>query len=422
MKNSRVEIMAPAGNFVCLDAAIQAGADAVYFGLQGLNMRAGAENFDLVGMRKLCKICKSCGVRAYLTLNTIYFERDLPALKKALLSAKKVGVDAVIAWDFAAVSIASEISLPVYLSTQASVSNSLSMALYAKNFGIRRFVLARECSISDIPLIRKNLAKYLAKAELEKISFEVFAHGAMCVSVSGRCFMSLFNCQKSANRGECLQPCRREYLISDAREEGFSEGFLVGKGYVMSPKDLCTLPFIEKLLDAKVGSLKIEGRNRNAEYVFETVSAYRKACDFYYQNRKSPTFNEDFARLKDELMPRLKSVFNRGFSSGFYMGKPVGDWTSKGNCAESRKLILGRVKKFYPRIGVAQILVSDNSISEGQELQIEGKTTGFLRLTASGLRTDEGACESVKKGQSFSLKVPKTVRKNDYVYIFKKIS
>lgn len=422
MKSSKVEIMAPAGDFVCLDAAIQAGADAVYFGLQGLNMRAGARNFSLSEMRKLCKICRVSNVRAYLTLNTIYFERDLPSVKRAVEAAKKAGVDALIAWDFALIAIAREVGMPVYLSTQASVSNSMAIAMYAKNFGIRRFVLARECSISDISLIRRNLAKYLAKAELEKISFEVFAHGAMCVSLSGRCFMSLFNCQKSANRGECLQPCRREYLISDAREENFSEGFLVGKGYVMSPKDLCTLPFIEKLLDAKVGSLKIEGRNRNAEYVFETVSAYKKACDFYYKNRKSPTFDADFSRLKDELMPALRAVFNRGFSSGFYMGKPVGDWTSKGNCAEARKLILGRVKKFYPKIGVAQILVSDNSLKLGQEIQIEGKTTGFLRLRAAELRTDDGACESVKKGQNFSIKVPKTVRKNDYVYVFKKIS
>ena len=422
MKISKVEIMAPAGDFVCLDAAIQAGAGAVYFGLQGLNMRAGAKNFDLPGMRRLCKICRAAGVRAYLTLNTIYFERDLPALKRAVLAAKEAGVDALIAWDYAVLNFAAEAGLPVYLSTQASVSNSAAISMYAKNFGIRRFVLARECSISDISLIRKNLAKYLGRAELEKISFEVFAHGAMCVSLSGRCFMSLFNCQKSANRGECLQPCRREYLISDARDENFSEGFLVGRGYVMSPKDLCTLPFIEKLLDARVASLKIEGRNRNAEYVFETVSAYKKACDFYYENRKSPNFEAEFSSLKEGLMARLKSVFNRGFSSGFYMGKPVGDWTSKGNCAEARKLILGRVKKFYPKIGVAQILVSDNSLRSGQELQIEGKTTGFLRFAAEDIRCEEGSAACVKKGQSFSVKVPKKVRENDYVYVFEKLS
>lgn len=414
--NSKVEVMAPAGDFVCLDAAIKAGADAVYFGLDGLNMRAGARNFSILDMRRLCKICQKNSVKTYLTLNTIYFENDLKALKKAISSAKKAGVDAIIAWDFAALEFAKEAGMPVYLSTQASVSNALSIASYAKNFGISRFVLARECAISDIAIIRKNLAKILGKSAAQKISFEVFAHGAMCVSISGRCFMSLFNCGKSANRGECRQPCRREYLINDTREDG--EGFLVGKGYVLSPKDLCTLPFLEKLLDAGVGSLKIEGRNRNPEYVFETVSAYRKACDFYYKNRQSPTFEADFAELKSALLKRLGLVFNRGFSSGFYMGKPIGDWSSSGNFAQGKKLILGRVENFYPKISVAQISVNDNSVKEGQEIQIEGDTTGFVRFIATDLRADGVSANIVKKGQALSIKVPQKVRKNDFVYVF----
>lgn len=410
------EIMSPAGDFICADAAIKAGADAIYFGVEGLNMRAGAKNFASSELSKLSKMCDKFGVRKYLTLNTIYFENDLKALKAAVKKAKSAGVDAVISWDFAALEYAREVGIEAFLSTQASVANSQSIALWHNKFGINRFVLARECSIDDIANIRKSLKKILGKAESEKITFEVFAHGAMCVSVSGRCFMSLFNCGKSANRGECLQPCRREYFVSDGRPE--NEGFLVGKGYVMSPKDLCTLPFLEKLLDAGVNSLKIEGRNRNAEYVFETVSAYRKAVDFYAQNRKNANFGEEFSQLKTELVERLSRVFNRGFSSGFYMGKPVGDWTSSGNLATHKKRILGRVMNYYSKLGVAQISVDDSTLNTGCEVQIEGETTGFLRFKVDEIFRAGSPVNSAKKGEVISVKVPSKVRKNDRAYVF----
>ncbi|MBR6389195.1 MAG: U32 family peptidase [Opitutales bacterium] len=410
------EIMAPVGDSVCLDAAIKAGADAVYFGIEGLNMRAGAKNFTVPQMRALCKKCAAAGVRKYLTLNTIYYQGEMPKLRRAVMAAKRAGVDAIIAWDFAALQCAREAGVEAYLSTQASAANAEAIALYFKNFGIRRFVLARECQLADIPKIRKALAKILGAAAKE-ISFEVFAHGAMCVSISGRCFMSQFQCGKSANRGECMQPCRREYFISDGREG--AEGFVVGKGYVMSPKDLCTLPFIEKLIEAGVNSLKIEGRNRSADYVFETAGAYRKAVDFYFENRKKPNFKAEFEALKSELALGLKTVFNRGFSSGFYMGKPIADWTSEGNRAEKKKTILGHVTNYFSKLGVAQISIDNGTLKEGQTVQAEGETTGFLRFEPQNMRLGGEVVKSAKKGDEISVKVPQKLRKNDRLYIFK---
>ncbi len=416
MTIKKPEVMSPVGDMICLDAAIKAGADAVYFGIEGLNMRAGAKNFTVAGMHKLCKKCQKAGVRKYLTLNTIYYPSEMTKLKRAIISAKKAGVDAIIAWDYSALNFANEVGLEVYLSTQASVANAEALALYYKNFGIKRFVLARECSLDDIKKIRQGLVKILGKKVAEEITFEVFAHGAMCVSVSGRCFMSLFQCGKSANRGECLQPCRREYFVSDNR--GDNEGFVVGKGYVMSPKDLCVLPFIEKLFEAGVNSLKIEGRNRSADYVFETVSAYRKAVDFYFANRRKLGFKEKFATLKDELQTRLNTVFNRGFSSGFYMGKPVGDWTSFGNHATKRKTILGHVLNYFSKLEVAKIAIDNASVEEGQEVQVEGDTTGFVRFAPHNMLCAGNPVKSAKKGDIISVKVPQKLRKNDRLYIF----
>ena len=380
-------------------------------------MRAGAKNFTVPQMRALCKKCAAAGVRKYLALNTIYYQGELPKLRRAVFAAKRAGVDAIIAWDFAALRYAKEAGLEAHLSTQASAANAEAIAFYNKCFGARRFVLARECSLADISKIRKSLAKILGAEAAAEISFEVFAHGAMCVSISGRCFMSQFQCGKSANRGECMQPCRREYFISDGREG--SEGFAIGKGYVLSPKDLCVLPFLEKLLAAGVDSLKIEGRNRSADYVFETVCAYRKAVDFYFENRKKPNFKREFEGLKSALLQKLKSVFNRGFSSGFYMGQPVGDWTSGGNQAEKKKTILGHVENYFPKISVAQISIDNASLSEGQEVQAEGFATGFARFEAKNILRGGVPVKSAKKGDVISVKVPQKLRKNDRLYVFK---
>ena len=410
------EIMAPVGDMIVLDAALKAGADAVYFGIEGMNMRAGAKNFTSAQMRQLCKKCAKSGVRKYLTLNTIYYENELPRLKKILAAAKKAGVDAAIVWDLAALELAREVGIEAYLSTQASVANSEAIISYHKKFGVNRFVLAREVGIDQIKKLRTQIVKKLGQKKAKEITFEVFAHGAMCVSVSGRCFMSLYQYGKSANRGECIQPCRREYFIHDGRED--TEGFSMEQRHIMSPKDLCTLPFIEKLLDAGVNSLKIEGRNRSADYVFETVSAYRKVVDFYFENKAKKNFKQDFDSLRNSEYDRLGNVFNRGFSSGFYMGKPTGDWTSSGNHAKKRKTILGRVVNYFPKIQVAQISIDNGKISEGDHVQLEGDTTGFLRFEMNAMRLDGKPVAQAKKGDVVSLKLSDKVRKNDRLYIF----
>lgn len=405
--------MSPAGDFVCLDAALKNGADAVYFGIKGSNMRAGARNFDLSELPAAAQKCREYGAKAYLTLNNIYFDSDFPSLDTNIKAAKDAGIDAVIAWDFAAIERALNSGLEVFLSTQASVANSDSVCAYFKRFGIRRFVLARECSLEAIASIKAEVAEKLGKDDA--IEIEVFAHGAMCVSISGRCFMSEYTSGKSANRGECQQPCRRKYRVSEVKEGGAE--FELDGGYVMSPKDLCTLPFIEKIFEAGADSLKIEGRNRNAQYVASTARAYRKARDFWLENRGSPDFAERFSRLKSELVADLEKNFNRGFSDGFYMGKPVGDWTSEGNRATVKKLIVGRVRNYLPRIGVAEIIVDDHPVKLGDTLCVEGNSTGYEEFELESAQINGLPVEKIEKRQIAAIKVPSKMRANDRLYL-----
>lgn len=405
------EIMAPAGDFPSLDAAIKAGADAVYFGVKGFNMRAGAKNFSVAEIKKVAGICKSAGVKSYITLNTIYYGSELKKLERLIVKISEAKIDAVIAWDFGAIALAKKHGIEVFLSTQASVANALSAAQYFENFGIRRFVLARECSLGDIAKIKRAMLKKYGKDAGIKI--EVFAHGAMCVSQSGRCFMSAFACGKSANRGECMQPCRREYRIEDAN----GNGFVVGNGYVLSPKDLCTIGFIEKVFAAGADSLKIEGRNRNPEYVFATVSAYRKLRDFYFANKGKPDFAAKFAEMKKTATDEVSKVFNRGFSDGFFMGRPVGDWTSDGNKATAKKRIVGHVVRFFPKISVAEISIDNAPISIGDKIQIEGKKSGYTEMTVESMQVGGKNVQNAPKGTNVGVKVPTPLRKSDLVYI-----
>ena len=410
------ELMAPAGDFISLSAALQSGADAVYFGLKGSNMRAGAKNFEVSELSKVVRECGKYNARCYLTLNTIYFDNEQSQVLKQLKAAKKAGVNAVIAWDFSVLELAREVGIEVFLSTQASAANARAIASLHKNYGVNRFVLAREVSLEAIKTIRKNLKKLLGKGA-DKIKIEAFAHGAMCVSISGRCFLSQFYCGKSANRGECLQPCRREYQITDTAV-GAPE-FTLGTNYVLSPKDLMTLPFIEKLISAGVNSLKIEGRNRNASYVSATVSAYRKALDFYRDNYGKKNFAQDFDALKKELCQNLNQTFNRGFSDGFFMGKPIGDWTSSGNKAVAKKRILGHVLNYFSRIGVAEISIDDATLTQGDTIQLEGETTGFLTFSADSIQMAGKPVSKAIKGSKVAVKVPQKVRKNDRLFLLK---
>ena len=424
------ELLAPAGDETCLSAALDSGADAVYFGVTSFNMRARAGNFVPEDLPRIVSRCRKRGVRSYLTLNTIVYEKELGILDDVLDKASDAGVDAIICWDDAVIAGARERGLDVHLSTQASVSNSRSIAARFRKDGIRRFVLARECSLDDISSIRAHLRDDLG-TQSESVELELFIHGAMCVSVSGRCFLSEAVSGDSANRGACLQPCRRKYRIIDVEGEYEYE---MGQDYVMSPKDLCTMPFLERILESGAACLKIEGRMRNPEYVSIVTSSYRRAMDFWLEHiarkegRAWPDGAENYKRaefeeLKRDLTERMRTVFNRDFSAGFYMGRPVGDWTGRPDSqAVKRKESVGIVVNYFAQKKVAEILIQSACIGEKDELLIQGPTSGNVELSAESLRVDGVPAQRGEKGMSVTVEVPRRVRRNDAVFRRFKVS
>ncbi len=406
------ELLAPAGDDVSLRAALDAGADAVYFGAGAFNMRKRARNFSPDDIAGVVSLCHEYSARAYLAINIIVYETEFPLLESTLDKALEAGIDAVICWDFAVIDAALQRNLEVHLSTQASVSNSRAILQYYRKSGIRRFVLARECSLEHLQRIYLNLEEELGE-EASRIELEVFIHGAMCVSVSGRCFMSELVSGESGNRGACLQPCRRKYRIIDV--EGDYE-YEIGQDYVMSPKDMCTMPFFERILESPVASLKIEGRMRSPEYVSTVVGAYRKAIDFYFE-RNGKTDQIEFSGLKSSLTDELRTVFNRDFSDGYYMGRPVGDWAKTPNSqALKRKETVGIVVNYFRKVGVAEIKVQGASFVIGDELLIQGPTTGNLSVDVESIQIDHNAVLSAKKGDRIAVPVSRRVRANDAVF------
>ncbi len=414
IKLKRPELMSPAGDMISLRAALDSGADAIYFGIVSMNMRANAKNFTVEQLPEVASICHSYNAKAYLALNTIIFDSEVDLAEKLVEEAAKAKIDGIICWDFSIVELALKHNMKVALSTQMSVSNSHSIAFLYKNFKIRRFVLARECTLEELKSIRLNLNKLLGK-DSEKIEIEVFAHGAMCVSVSGRCFMSQFAFNESANRGECRQPCRREYLIKDIRE---GKEFLLGKDYVMSPKDLCSLPFLEKLLDVGVDSLKIEGRGRSAEYVSVVTKSYRRFIDFYLENRNKDNYEKMLEPLRKELMEQVDSVFHRGFSNGFYFGRQISEWSGgNGSKATHRKTHVGIVTNFFKKVSVAEIKVEGRNFKVGDELMFQGQTTGVKNLKVISIEENEKPVNIAKKGSLVGVKLSEIVRENDQVFM-----
>lgn len=413
------EVLSPAGNWTCLEAAIRAGCDAVYFGIGGLNMRAAAQNFADEELPKVVARCRESNVRSYLTLNTLVYEHELELLDRSLDAARVADVDAVIASDLAVIEGARSREIEVHVSTQMSVSNARSLACLYRTFGVRRFVLARECSLEDIARIREHLGALLG-ADASAIELEAFAHGAMCVSVSGRCFLSQFQYGKSANRGECLQPCRREYQVTNT-EEG--QAFDLGTHHVMSPKDLCTLPFVEKLIDAGIVSLKIEGRNRSPEYVSTATRAYREVVDAYLGRAGDPASGEALATLKKGHLERLDRVYHRGYSSGHFMGKPIDAWTESGHSqASTRKAYVGIVTNYYARPGVAEVRVLDTCVALGDSVLFLGPTTGVVEQTLESMQVEHEAVSEVSKGMDVAIKTCEPVRRNDKLYVIVPVS
>lgn len=416
---TKPEIMAPAGNWISLQAAINAGCDAVYFGLKGTNMRANAKNFSVRELPEIVKHCRKNNVRAYLTLNTIIYQSEIQKFEKLVMLAKEAEVDAVICWDFAIIQLARKYQVPIFISTQMSVSNSESIRFFYETLGVKRYVLARECSLEDIVKMRNELEKKLGSQKADEIEIEVFAHGAMCVAVSGRCLLSHSVFGKSANRGECSQQCRREYKITD--KEGKSE-YIIGQDYIMSAKDLSTLTFIENLLEAGIDSLKIEGRGRSPEYVSVVIKSYRQAVDFYSENYQKPDFKKRFEKLKQKLYADVSTVYNRGFSNGFYLGKPLNEWAQKdGTAATTRKIYIGKVVKYYPRIKVAEIKVENNGFEIGDQVMIQGEKTGVVSMVAESMQMENQNVNEAPKGSFVGLKVENKVSENDKLYLIQKV-
>lgn len=413
-KGKKPEIMAPAGGWVCLRAALDAGCDSVYFGIDRLNMRAGAPNFAETDLPEVMSLCREKGVKGYLALNTLVYEDELTWLAGIIASAKSAAVDAVICSDLSVLRELKAQSVPAIISTQMSVANSQSILFFYETLAVTRFVLARECTLEDIQKIRADLVEALGD-RADEIEIEVFIHGAMCVSLSGRCFLSHYQYGKSANRGECLQPCRREYVIENKEED---VSFSAGSNFIMSPKDLCTMPFIEKLIDARVDRFKIEGRGRSPEYVSIITAAYRHAVDYYYENSGCEGFEEEFEVVKTELIERMKTVYNRGFSSGFFMGKPADAWTEvDGSAAVRKKAYSGITKNYYGKLGVAEILIHDHSFSVGDEIMFQGKSTGVMLQEVVSLQVDHQQVETAEKGMLVALKTDAQVRTNDKVFV-----
>lgn len=407
-----VELLAPAGGWPQLRAAVNAGADAVFFGVDRFTMRARAKHFSVDELAPVAAWTHKKGVRAYLTLNTIVYESELDEMEALVQAAKAAQVDAVIASDFAVLEAADRHGLPAHVSTQLSVSNSETLAVLFDR-GVRRVVLARECTLDDVIRIRANLRKRLGEAA-EELHIEVFAHGAMCVAVSGRCFMSGFETGRSANRGECAQPCRREYRI---RSERGGEGFALEEGHVLSPKDLCTLPFLDQLLEAGVDGLKIEGRNRSPDYVHTVVRAYRQTVDFYREHREDPDFSVRFAEFTSQGMVELSKVYHRGFSEGFYMGKPLGDWTTPpGNQSSHRREYIGQVLSVDPVSHRISLRLESSGLETGEEVFIEHARTGYLAFTPGELWRDSAEVSRAEKGECVEMNPHPDLRVRDRIY------
>ncbi len=393
IKSKKYELLAPAGDFPMLVAAINAGADAVYFGLKEFSMRQGAKNFSLLDLDLINKLCKEKSVKKYLTLNTIIYDSELSRIEKTIKKVKNK-VDAIICWDLSVIELCRKHKIPFHVSTQASVANIESAKFY-KKLGAKRIILARELNLSQIKKISKI------------IPVECFAHGAMCVAVSGRCFTSQFLFGKSANRGECLHPCRRSYIVKD-KQEGYE--LCLQNDKVMSAKDLCTLPFIDKMKDAGIVSFKIEGRNRDPRYVDIVTRVYRKALD------EDLSSNPSKIKTGIEL---LKQAYNRGFSSGFYIKMPTADDFSKieNSASEIIKHFVGKVTHYFDKINVATIkLVS--GLNAGDKIAVIGNTTGIVNSKIENMEMKKKPILSAKKGDEIGIKLPK-VRKNDEVYVLK---
>ncbi|MDY0200311.1 MAG: peptidase U32 family protein [Tenuifilaceae bacterium] len=407
INSSDIEIMSPAGNFESLMAAIQGGANSVYFGVGHLNMRARSSvNFTANDLSKIVEICSEKNVKTYLTVNTVLYDHDLPAMRKTIDAASAAGVTAVIVSDQSAISYAREQKVEVHLSTQLNISNTESLKFYSQWADVA--VLARELTLDQVAAIARNIDEQnIVGPSGKKIQVEIFAHGALCMAVSGKCYMSLHQANSSANRGACLQICRRSYTLTD-NETG--DQLEVDNEYIMSPKDLCTIGFLNKVIDSGVRVLKLEGRARSPEYVKTVTQCYREAVEAIADG----TYTQEKI---DDWTVRLSKVFNRGFWDGYYLGQRLGEWSHQyGSVATERKVYVGKITNYYSNLGVAELKAEASELIKNDKVLIIGPTTGVVELTVEDIRIDDKSVEQCPKGVKCSFELPNLVRRNDKLY------
>ncbi len=407
MKRSEIEIMAPVGSYESLHAAINAGANSIYFGVEQLNMRAkSSANFTLDDLAEIVTLCRKSGVKSYLTVNIAIYGDELEVMRQIIDRAKVEGIDAIIATDFAAILYARKVGVEVHISTQSNISNIEAVEFFSEWADV--VVLARELNLSQIGHISREIERRdIRGPKGELVEIEMFAHGALCMSISGKCYLSLHESDCSANRGACRQICRRKYTIQDKQT---GEMLDIDGQYILSPKDLCTIEFLDKFIAAGVRVLKIEGRARGGEYVKRVVECYDAALCAMERGEYTPEFAA-------KLSERLATVFNRGFWGGYYAGKPVAEQTSNhGSSATKRKVYVGKVTNFFKNLSVAEVLIEATTLERGEEAIFMGQTTGVVEMEVEGVMLNEKIVDRVAQGDLCSIKTPIALRRGDKLY------
>jgi len=407
MKNNNIEIMSPVGSYESLRAAIQGGTDSVYFGVGNLNMRSrSAVNFSLEDLSQISAICKEHSVRTYLTVNTIIYDNEISAMRELVSEAKKNEITAIIASDLSVIQYAKSIGMEIHISTQCNITNVEAVRFFAQYADV--MVTARELSLKQVQTIIQEIETQNIKGPAGNlVEIEVFVHGALCMAVSGKCYLSLDNFNFSANRGACLQPCRRAYYVKDVEEE---MDLIIENQYIMSPKDLCTIGFLDKILQAGVKVLKIEGRGRSPEYVKTVTRCYKEAVNAYF----SGTYSEEKVKKWTE---ELQNVYNRGFWDGYYLGRKLGEWTERyGSQARKTKVYVGKITNYFAKLNVAEVKIEANDLHLDNEYVIIGSTTGVYEDTIKEIRVDLRKVNIAQKGETCSIPTQSIVRRNDKLY------
>lgn len=407
MKNRKIEVMAPAGSKEAMAAAIKAGANSVYFGVEQLNMRARqTNNFLLDDLPEVARLCNEHGVKSYITLNTIIYDHDISLMKRIVDKAKEAGITAVIASDLAVMNYCHKIGMELHISTQSNVTNIETIELFSTYADV--MVTSRELTLKQV----KDIVKAIERNDVrgpsgELVQIEIFAHGALCMAVSGKCYLSLHSDNASANRGACIQNCRRTYTVTDDKGNELE----VDNEYIMSAKDLCTIDFLDQILDAGVQVLKIEGRGRAADYVYTTTKCYREAVDAIQEG----TYTKEKIEVWRE---KLSEVYNRGFWDGYYLGQKMGEWSNTyGSVATTRKIYIGRGRKYFDQVNVGEFVIDSHDIKKGDRLYIIGPTAGFIETTAEEIWLDNGeVVDKATKGATVTFKVDEKIRPSDKLY------